>query len=359
MKILKALIILYSITQIFSKHHERLNGPIVGILTLPTPLSNQTYPQDSFSMIPSSYVKWLEQTGIRIIPLRYDMPNKILREMMGLINGILITGGSTSFFKNKSKICEFKRLLDPNILCPSLYMTKIDFIVKQAKKMSDRGNPFPIWGICLGFEGILISLSKYTLLRKPLSDVNHSLNLKVMHNYDHFFNKFFGKTLKRNIETKPLAFFNHKYAITPSLISQNNFLRKNINILTTSEISGEEFVTMIKHKKYPFMGTQFHPEKIQYEHRSTLQTNASFAGIEFSHKLAMLFFEEVSKNQNEMDNQNQLEALLIFNYPLYKTSSNFEQIYIFPRVFEMKIKKKRLFLKKMRRKRKRRLGNVI
>lgn len=348
---MKIIIILLQIlpTLLPSKHHERLNGPIVGILTLPTPLSDQTYPQQSFSMIPSSYVKWLEQTGIRIIPLRYDMPNKILRKMMTLINGILITGGSASFFKNKSKICEFKRLLDPDILCPSLYMTKIDFIVKEARIMSDRGNPFPLWGICLGYEGILISLSKYTLLRKPLQDVNHSLNLKVSKNYQHFFNKFFGKSLKMNVETKPLAFFNHKYAITPKLIKHNNFLRRDIDILTTSEINGEEFVTMIKHKKYPFIGTQFHPEKIQYEHRSTLQTNASFAGVEFSHKLAMLFFEEVSKNENEMDNQNQLEALLIFNYPLYKTSSNFEQIYIFPRVFEMKIKKKRFLRRRKKR----------
>lgn len=50
---------------------------------------------------------------------------------------------------------------------------------------------------------------------------------------------------------------------------------------------------MIKHKRYPFLGVQFHPEKIQYEHKDTIKTNVTFESIEISHKLAMLFFDLV------------------------------------------------------------------
>ncbi len=96
---------------------------------------------------------------------------------------------------------------------------------------------------------------------------------------------------------------------------------------------------MVKHKQYPIYGVQFHPEKIQYEHRASVKTNVTYESIEASHKLAMMFFDEVSKNKNEIGNEKQFEALLIYNYPVYKTSAAFEQIYVFPKVFELNLNK--------------------
>ena len=37
-----------------------LNAPIVGIVSLPTDKKNQTFSNTAYSMIPGSYVKWLE-----------------------------------------------------------------------------------------------------------------------------------------------------------------------------------------------------------------------------------------------------------------------------------------------------------
>ena len=319
-------------------YYERLNGPVIGILTLPTSPKDLTFSKNSFSMIPGSYVKWLEQAGIRIIPIRYDMPRRIIGKLMNLINGVLITGGSTKLFRNNSKLCRIKKMLAEHVTCPSKYLSTVNYIINQAKKMYDRGNPFPIWGTCLGYETMMISLSKYTLLRRRVSSINHSLNLNLNPNYLTFFKKYFDPDLLQAINDKPLIYFNHKFAFRPKQVLHNRVIGNEMEILSTTKLENNQvIISMLKHKRYPFIGVQFHPEKIQFEHRASVQTNVSYWSIEASHRLAMMFFDHVNQNQNEIDKENQLEALLIYNYPLYKSSGPYEQLYVFPRVFELSL----------------------
>jgi gamma-glutamyl hydrolase len=322
-----------------NKHnYERLNGPVVGILSLPTSKKDLTFSEASFSMIPGSYVKWLEQAGIRIIPIRYDMPRRVIDKLMSSINGILITGGSTRLFRNNSKLCKFKKLLSKKVICPSRYMSTVNYITKMAKKMFNMGNPFPIWGTCLGYEALMLSLSKFTLKRQRVSSVNHSLNLNLNDQSKSFFKKYFDPQLITAINDKPLIYFNHKFAFKPRQIRENKVIGSKIDILSTTKLENNEvIVSMVKDKTYPFIGVQFHPEKIQFEHRSSVTTNVSFWSIEASHKLAMVFFDHVNKNQNEMEKEHELEALLIYNYPIYKSSGPYEQVYVFPRVFELNL----------------------
>lgn len=96
---------------------------------------------------------------------------------------------------------------------------------------------------------------------------------------------------------------------------------------------------MVKHTKYPFFGSQFHPEKIQFEHKKTLNKIQNFETIEIAHKFSMVFYKEVLKNQNFIDDETEMEALLIYNYPQLKSSGSFEQIYVFPKVFTFGNKK--------------------
>lgn len=90
---------------------------------------------------------------------------------------------------------------------------------------------------------------------------------------------------------------------------------------------------MVKHKRYPFYGTQYHPEKIQYEHKPHLNKIQNFQTVEIAHKTSMIIFDLTLQNQNYVDDETELEALLIQNYPLQKSSGQFEQIYVFPKVF--------------------------
>lgn len=60
----------------------------------------------------------------------------------------------------------------------------------------------------------------------------------------------------KDIQEKPYAFFNHKYAYLPSQFDENEFLKNNIEILSTVNLeNNQNVVAMIKHKEFPFYGT--------------------------------------------------------------------------------------------------------
>ena len=339
--VISLLLALQALSGAAVKHHyERLNGPVVGILSLPTSRKDQTFSQASFSMIPGSYVKWLEQAGIRIVPIRYDMPKRVIEQMMSLVNGILITGGSTALFREKTARCRFSRILDRKKSCPSPYMRTVHRIVRRATQLQRAGNPFPLWGTCLGFEALLISLSRFTLRRSKVLSTNHSLNLKQNAGSAAFFRHYFGAGLTRSVSQNPIIYFNHKFGFRPRRVQTNKQLGGQVQVLATTKLeTGEEIVSMVRHRTLPFIGVQFHPEKIQFEHRASVSTNVSNASIEASHTMAMLFFDLVNQNQNEIENEKELEALLIYNYTLYKSSGPYEQMYVFPKVFELRFQR--------------------
>lgn len=110
---------------------DRLNAPIVGIVSLPTDKKNQTYASTAYSMIPGSYVKWLEQSGVRVIPIRYDLPTEYLDKLLNIVNGVLFTGGSAELFQESSKLCQYKKMLNEETVCPSQYMIKLKYILNK------------------------------------------------------------------------------------------------------------------------------------------------------------------------------------------------------------------------------------
>ena len=72
--------------------------PIIGILTMPS--SYSAYKNQSF--FPSSYVKFLEQGGARVVPIPYDLQEAALKELLSHINGALFTGGAAGFFSTSA-----------------------------------------------------------------------------------------------------------------------------------------------------------------------------------------------------------------------------------------------------------------
>lgn len=49
----------------------------------------------------------------------------------------------------------------------------------------------------------------------------------------------------------------------------------------------------------------------------------------------MIIYDYAIRNPNFLDDETELEALLISNYPVQKSAGSFEQIYVFPKVFEL------------------------
>jgi gamma-glutamyl hydrolase len=121
--------------------------PIIGIFTLPSEIddtkeglprlsNNQTY-------IAASYIKFIEMSGAQVVPIFSFNDTAYLDNMLSKVNGVLFTGGYMDF--------DIKHRWTANA----------DHILKYAIESNNRGNPFPIWGTCLGFELLAYLTSGY------------------------------------------------------------------------------------------------------------------------------------------------------------------------------------------------------
>ncbi len=75
----------------FLKKNSTINNrPIVGILTQPS--EYKEYPGSNYSYIPTAYIEFVEASGARVLPIKYNLPNETLHEIFNGINGLLIPG---------------------------------------------------------------------------------------------------------------------------------------------------------------------------------------------------------------------------------------------------------------------------
>uniref|UniRef100_A0A0E9X9E6 folate gamma-glutamyl hydrolase n=1 Tax=Anguilla anguilla TaxID=7936 RepID=A0A0E9X9E6_ANGAN len=117
------------------------NTPIIGVLaqTLRTPL-----PQGS-SYIAASYVKYLESAGARVVPVKVKQSRDEYKRLFNSINGVLFPGGGVN-------------------LTSSGYAKVAKTFYELAIKANNKGDYFPIWGTCLGFEELTYLTSGKLLL---------------------------------------------------------------------------------------------------------------------------------------------------------------------------------------------------
>lgn len=76
----------------------------------------------------AAYVRFVQAQGARVVPFVYNESEEATIEKLGKVNGVLFPGGGGDYIK----------------------IGKL--ITKHAKEMNDKGDFFPVWGTCLGFE---------------------------------------------------------------------------------------------------------------------------------------------------------------------------------------------------------------
>ena len=206
----------------------------VGIITVP--YEQQQKHSNDVSHVMKSYVDWFEQHGIRVLPIPYNTPEP--DTYFQLINGLFISGGNMPFImKHTSFIKTVTRFFELSL---------------------QKGEYFPIWGSCFGFELLMFLIGRFTTLKQydahglyPTTITNSSRML-------HGFSKRYLHYLEHNKSTM----HNHFYGISPEDFIQNSHLRRFYNIIATSvDNEGKTFVNMIEAKYYPIYGVQFHPER--------------------------------------------------------------------------------------------------
>lgn len=205
------------------------NRPIIGIPTMAITdkLLLRKHPKlEGKSYIASSYVKYLEMAGARVVPIEGNLENGELSKIFNSVNGLLFTGGEV------------------NLESSSYYRTtkKLFQLAKTANSVNDY---FPILGICRGMQAMMVHTVGGDLSILKLTDArNYTTSLKWVSTDGKFLRDVPDRLIKATSTNNITSHF-HKYGITPADFHENSQVNKMFDILATSiDRNGREFVSI-------------------------------------------------------------------------------------------------------------------
>lgn len=221
--------------------------PIIGILTQDTrSTGNIKFQQLGRTYIPASYVKWVESAGARVVPIPYDADKNTLKHLFECINGLLLPGG--------------------DIYLPgSLYYNNSKFLFDTILQANDRGDYFPIWGTCQGFEQLAMLASGNLSILNNFDAEDISLPLTFTKEAQN--SKLFGampRHLWHAFQSQPITQNLHSLGVDPDSFRRqlSTFFRA---LSTNFDSRQKEFISTFEAIKYPIYATQFHPERNAFE----------------------------------------------------------------------------------------------
>ncbi|XP_019122532.2 gamma-glutamyl hydrolase [Larimichthys crocea] len=281
--------------------------PIIGVLAqeVYSPKPNQS------SYIAASYVKFLESAGARVVPVMINQTLEEYKTLFNSINGILYPGGGVSIIS-------------------SGYERAAKIFYDLAIEANKRGDYFPVWGTCLGFEQLAYLTSGESLLSHtntsgvalPLTFTNEAKGSRMF--------KGFPAELMKDLSSQPLTENSHKWSLAVLTYNTNEELKKFYKVLSTNTDGDTEFVSTVEAYDYPIYGTQWHPEKNAFEWTRPYIPHSPSA-IKTTFYMADFFVSEARKNFHRFESKEDESKALIYNHsPVYTgMQSAFEQIYFF------------------------------
>lgn len=294
--------------------------PIIGILSVDCDGHFADYGK---SYIAASYVKFIESGGARVVPIRNDLPEEELQSLINSINGVIFPGGGAS-------------------LSDSAYFRagKMIYDLVIQDNHSDRENekdPLFVWGACLGFEMLHVIISELTNdeMLESCDAENYSIPLEFT--AEAYKSRMFGSSRDRDrvmkiLKEQAVTINMHQKCVTPQKFYANKNTVGFFDILSTNkDRKGVEFISTVEGKKYPVYGTQWHPEKCQFEWTPKEEIDHSPDAVFVAQYMANFFVNQARRNTNHFPSEEAEEKALIYNYKPVDTSkiSSFEQCYFF------------------------------
>ncbi|KAL6765833.1 class I glutamine amidotransferase-like protein [Haematococcus lacustris] len=269
--------------------------PLIGILTQPC----HTCPGKSY--IAAGFVKWIEAAGGRAVPIRFYATESELYRIFKSINGLVFPGGLTWLWLDAPYVIAARKLFN------------------WAVQANDAGDVFPIHGTCLGFQllHILASNISRNVLLVDTDSVAHPTTLKFWGDAATSSHMFSGLSapLRQALESpeQNIVLQNHMYGMPPAMYTQHPVLASWYNIVSTSEDrNGTEYISTMEGKKYPFTGTQWHPEKPPFEFGME-EVPHSLEAISVSQHLANVFIESARRSSHKPESKEEELALLVYD----------------------------------------------
>jgi|AntAceMinimDraft_5_1070358.scaffolds.fasta_scaffold71608_1 gamma-glutamyl hydrolase len=263
--------------------------------------------------IAASYVKFVESHGGRAVPVPYYADNATIDHLFSSLNGVLFPGGGAAVPMGAYRMYD------------------------NAVAANARGDHFPLWGTCMGFQWLL-QLAGASLdggfdsenVSLPLDMTAAAPDSKLFANLEP---SLYAMLQDANHTS---AFNNHGYGITPEHFASVGSLTDVFTVLSTSaDRNGKAFVSTMEAPNLPFYGVQWHPEKNVWELGETA-TGAPYEAIPHGPDavsvtlyLAAFLTAEARKSGHKFAEPLEEQAALIWNYPVFYTQPEFEQSYIY------------------------------
>ncbi|XP_026100152.1 gamma-glutamyl hydrolase-like [Carassius auratus] len=284
--------------------------PIIGILTQEVDDYMRKFGE---TYIPSSYVKYIESGGARVVPIRLNQSFAEHEKIFRSINGLLLIGGSVNL-----ETSDFARTA-------GIYF-------RLALNANDEGDYFPIWGTCLGFQLLTVLVAGENLLSKTTAEnVTYPLNFTAEASPSRMFTNF-PSDIRKALSQEPLTANFHHYGVTKEAFLGNEKLSGFFSVLSTNIAqNGFEFVSTVEGRKYPFYGVQWHPEVNRFQWDPHYNFPHSRNAVHVSSLLAEFFVNEGRRSSHHFREAAEESSALIYNYsPVYVANiSAYEQSYFF------------------------------
>ncbi|CDW89850.1 peptidase c26 family protein [Stylonychia lemnae] len=282
------------------------NFPVIGVLTQPLNDEQLTDPDNRYekysSYMRKSYVDYLEASGARVVPLIYGSGNDDAElAKIDKLQGVFYCGGTAGQQTYK----DFgKRIFD------------------KVRDLNDKGVFLPIWGTCLGFQGI----SSFA-----------ATNPKVLESYDSqndlYAMKFAVDPSQTRMyramgndaylfEQNKIQFNFHKWGISPAKFQSDKGLKDFYTVTSTAfDNSQKEFVNSIEAKNYPFYGTQFHPEAPLVPNRNYQIDRSLFSTIN-NRYFGDFYVNQCRTSNNNMMSWEEFAQVAVENYTYITSADN-------------------------------------
>ncbi|KAK7066766.1 hypothetical protein SK128_001886 [Halocaridina rubra] len=267
--------------------------------------------------IGASYVKFVEAAGARVVPIFINKDKEYYEHILESVNGVLFPGGAVA------------------INDASGYGRAGKIIYEIAREMNHRGDVFPLWGTCLGFELMMGLAANGNEIRTSCDAQNKADYLKLDTHYaDGYLLRHLPKKLLKAITTEPITSNFHKFCVTPKNFTAFGVDKFYRALAFSADRRGVEYVAAAEAWEYPFFAVQFHPEKTPYEWTTKSGHDHiphSSAAVNLANYFAQVFVNYARRNNHKFSDASEETRSLIYNFsPIYTGQySPMEQIYIF------------------------------
>ncbi|XP_068618378.1 gamma-glutamyl hydrolase-like [Battus philenor] len=292
--------------------------PIIGVLSQEQSFYlHGKYPKENFtSYIAASYVKDIEASGARVVPILIGKNREYYKEIMSKLNGVLFPGGATYFNQSDG------------------YADAGQHIYELAIELNEAGDYFPIFGTCLGFELLIIIASGRGEKENRIRCYSYT-NLPLNFTNDFRSSKMFRDAPANVIHIlahEDVTINAHQFCIVDKNLESHDLVKDWYVSSYSKDDYGVDFIATIEHRRYPFYGVQFHPEKNSFEWKLSKNYAHSINAIKANRYFMDFFVRECRRNHHAFANASEENQYVIYNYEPYftgKLGSMYHQCYFF------------------------------